>query len=339
VPPLLTARHVVKTFRTGGSLFTKKRVVEAVKNVDLTIGAGETLGVVGESGSGKSTLGRVLIRLIEADGGEVSFAGADFLAASTAKLRALRPQIQMIFQDPYASLNPRRKVGQIIADGMLAHGTKPSDAFARVRELLGLVGLDAGAMDRFPHEFSGGQRQRIGIARALAAEPDLIVCDEAVSALDVSVKAQIVNLLQDLQQELGLALLFISHDLAIVEHMTHRVAVMYLGKIVEIGPKRAIFAAPKHPYTEALLSAVPVPEPGAGRQRIILKGDVPSPINPPKGCRFHTRCPYAFDRCRVEEPRLQALGAGHRAACHLHDLGPAELPARAAGLLRAEASA
>jgi peptide/nickel transport system ATP-binding protein len=257
VPPLLTARHVVKTFRTGGSLFTKKRVVEAVKNVDLTIGAGETLGVVGESGSGKSTLGRVLIRLIEADGGEVSFAGADFLAASTAKLRALRPQIQMIFQDPYASLNPRRKVGQIIADGMLAHGTKPSDAFARVRELLGLVGLDAGAMDRFPHEFSGGQRQRIGIARALALNPKLLIADEPVSALDVSVQAQVLDLLNDIRRRFNLSMLFITHDLRVAAQVSDRIAVMKLGEIVEMGPTEQIFLRPQHSYTKELLDAVP----------------------------------------------------------------------------------
>jgi peptide/nickel transport system ATP-binding protein len=257
VPPLLTARQVVKTFRTGGSLFTKKRVVEAVKNVDLTIGAGETLGVVGESGSGKSTLGRVLIRLIEADGGEVSFAGADFLAASTTKLRGLRPQIQMIFQDPYASLNPRRKVGQIIADGMLAHGAKPADAFARARELLRLVGLDAGAMDRFPHEFSGGQRQRIGIARALALNPKLLIADEPVSALDVSVQAQVLDLLNDIRRRFNLSMLFITHDLRVAAQVSDRIAVMKLGEIVEMGPTEQIFLRPQHSYTKELLDAVP----------------------------------------------------------------------------------
>jgi len=255
--PLLTAHHVVKTFRTGGGLFTKKRVVEAVKNVDLTIGSGETLGVVGESGSGKSTLGRLLIRLIGADGGEVSFAGADFLAASSAKLRALRPQIQMIFQDPYASLNPRRKVGQIIADGMLAHGAKPADAFARVRELLGLVGLDAGAMERYPHEFSGGQRQRIGIARALALNPKLLIADEPVSALDVSVQAQVLDLLNDIRHRFNLSMLFITHDLRVAAQVSDRIAVMKLGEIVETGPTEQIFLRPQHPYTKELLDAVP----------------------------------------------------------------------------------
>jgi len=229
--------------------------------------------------------------------------------------------VQVVFQDPFSSLNPRMRVKDIVAEPIRNFGLASSgaDLGRRVAALMDKVRLPREAAERWPHEFSGGQRQRIGIARALAAEPDLIVCDEAVSALDVSVKAQIVNLLQDLQKELGLAMLFISHDLAIVEHMTHRVAVMYLGKIVEVAPKRRIFAGPRHPYTQALLSAVPVPEPGANRQRIILKGDVPSPINPPKGCRFHTRCPYAFDRCRAEEPRLQPTEAGHLAACHLLD--------------------
>jgi len=228
----------------------------------------------------------------------------------------------VVFQDPFSSLNPRLRVRDILAEPIrnFALAKSTADLNNRVHGLLDRVGLPRDAATRFPHEFSGGQRQRIGIARALAAEPDLIVCDEAVSALDVSVKAQIVNLLQHLQQELGLALLFISHDLAIVEHMTHRVAVMYLGKIVETAPSRRIFAAPQHPYTKALLSAVPVPVPGAARSRIVLKGDVPSPINPPEGCRFHTRCPYVFDRCRREEPQLQPTESGHLAACHLLDL-------------------
>jgi peptide/nickel transport system ATP-binding protein len=226
--------------------------------------------------------------------------------------------VQVVFQDPFSSLNPRLRVRDILAEPMRNFGLAKSraDLQGRVARLMDMVRLPRDTLDRWPHEFSGGQRQRIGIARALATEPDLIVCDEAVSALDVSVKAQIVNLLQDLQRELGLALLFISHDLAIVEHMTHRVAVMYLGKIVELGSKRQIFASPRHPYTEALLSAVPVPDPSAARQRIILKGDVPSPINPPSGCRFHTRCPYAFERCRSEEPELTPRADGHFAACH-----------------------
>jgi peptide/nickel transport system ATP-binding protein len=244
----------------------------------------------------------------------------------------LRRRVQVVFQDPFSSLNPRLRVRDILAEPIRNFGLAKSaaDLNARVEAVVDKVRLPRDAVNRWPHEFSGGQRQRIGIARALAAEPDLIICDEAVSALDVSVKAQIVNLLQDLQKELGLALLFISHDLAIVEHMTRRVAVMYLGKIVEVAHKRQIFGAPQHPYTKALLSAVPVPEPGAARTRIILKGDVPSPINPPKGCRFHTRCPYVFDRCRVEEPLLKLTEAGSLAACHLHDLPRNENPLLAA---------
>jgi peptide/nickel transport system ATP-binding protein len=245
-----------------------------------------------------------------------------------ATLRPLRRRMQVVFQDPFSSLNPRMRVGDLLAEPIrnfrLARSS--ADMTARIDMLLDKVRLPRDAASRWPHEFSGGQRQRIAIARALAADPDLIVCDEAVSALDVSVKAQIVNLLQDLQRELGLALLFISHDLAIVEHMTHRVAVMYLGKIVEVGRKRQIFASPKHPYTEALLSAVPVPQPGAARRRIILKGDIPSPIDPPSGCRFHTRCPHAFDRCRSEEPELRPMADEQFVACHLHDLPDAQNP-------------
>jgi peptide/nickel transport system ATP-binding protein len=250
----------------------------------------------------------------------------DDLPASA--LRPLRRRVQVVFQDPFSSLNPRMRVRDILAEPIrnFALAASSADMRAKINALLDKVRLPREAASRFPHEFSGGQRQRIGIARALATEPELIVCDEAVSALDVSVKAQIVNLLHDLQHELGLALLFISHDLAIVEHMTHRVAVMYLGKIVETAPKRNIFTAPRHPYTKALLSAVPLPAPGAARQRIILKGDVPSPINPPRGCRFHTRCPYVFDRCRTEEPQPQFIRDGHFAACHLNDLPAAKNP-------------
>jgi peptide/nickel transport system ATP-binding protein len=247
---------------------------------------------------------------------------------SPGALRPLRRRMQVVFQDPFSSLNPRMRVRDILAEPIRNFGMakNAADLDARIGKLMDRVRLPRDAVNRWPHEFSGGQRQRIGIARALAAEPDLIVCDEAVSALDVSVKAQIINLLMDLQQELGLALLFISHDLAIVEHMTHRVAVMYLGKMVEVAPKRALFSVPLHPYTEALLSAVPIPMPGEARERVILTGDVPSPIRPPKGCRFHTRCPYAFDRCRSEEPALRPLAEGHLAACHLHDRPAAENP-------------
>jgi peptide/nickel transport system ATP-binding protein len=316
--------------------------VYAVDGVSFDIARGETLSLVGESGCGKSTVGKAVLRLFELTGGQVVLDGTRIDNMAGGTLRPMRRRMQVVFQDPFSSLNPRMRVRDILAEPIrnfsLARDAAELDR--RIDGLLDKVRLPRDAQNRWPHEFSGGQRQRIGIARALAADPDIIICDEAVSALDVSVKAQIVNLLQDLQRELGLAMLFISHDLAIVEHMTHRVAVMYLGKIVEVAPKRSLFAAPKHPYTEALLSAVPQPTPGVQRERIILKGDVPSPINPPKGCRFHTRCGYAFDRCRSEEPALRTVqdaeGAGHVAACHLHDLPAAENPlagARGAALL------
>jgi peptide/nickel transport system ATP-binding protein len=326
--PLLEVNDLKKHFRVGGGLLRPRAFVYAVDGVSFTIARGETLALVGESGCGKSTVGRAILRLFDITAGQVVLDGRRIDDLSAATLRPLRRRVQVVFQDPFSSLNPRMRVRDILAEPIRNFGLASSarDMDARIAKLMDQVRLPRDAIHRWPHEFSGGQRQRIGIARALAAEPDLIVCDEAVSALDVSVKAQIVNLLQDIQQELGLALLFISHDLAIVEHMTHRVAVMYLGKIVEIAPKRAIFAAPRHPYTKALLSAVPVPEPGAARERIILKGDVPSPINPPKGCRFHTRCPYAFDRCRSEEPPLRPTEHGHLAACHLHDLPAAQNP-------------
>jgi len=326
--PILEVNDLKKHFQVGGGLFRKRAFVYAVDGVSFTIARGETLALVGESGCGKSTVGRAILRLFDITAGQVVLDGRRIDELSAATLRPLRRRVQVVFQDPFSSLNPRMRVRDILAEPIRNFGLASSarDLDARIAALMDKVRLPREAVGRWPHEFSGGQRQRIGIARALAAEPDLIVCDEAVSALDVSVKAQIVNLLQDIQQELGLALLFISHDLAIVEHMTHRVAVMYLGKIVEVAPKRAIFAAPRHPYTKALLSAVPVPEPGAARERIILKGDVPSPINPPKGCRFHTRCPYAFDRCRSEEPALRPTEHGHLAACHLHDLPAAQNP-------------
>ena len=326
--PILEVNDLKKHFQVGGGLFRKRAFVYAVDGVSFTIARGETLALVGESGCGKSTVGRAILRLFDITAGQVVLDGRRIDELPAATLRPLRRRVQVVFQDPFSSLNPRMRVRDILAEPIRNFGLASSarDLDARIAALMDKVRLPREAVGRWPHEFSGGQRQRIGIARALAAEPDLIVCDEAVSALDVSVKAQIVNLLQDIQQELGLALLFISHDLAIVEHMTHRVAVMYLGKIVEVAPKRAIFAAPRHPYTKALLSAVPVPEPGAARERIILKGDVPSPINPPKGCRFHTRCPYAFDRCRSEEPALRPTEHGHLAACHLHDLPAAQNP-------------
>jgi peptide/nickel transport system ATP-binding protein len=326
---LLEVNDLKKHFllRTGFFRFSSS-FVYAVDGISFSIDRGETLALVGESGCGKSTVGKAILRLFDITAGQVVLDGRRIDDLSNAELRPLRRRVQVVFQDPFSSLNPRMRVRDILAEPIrnFALAKSAADLDAKVAALMDKVRLPREAVNRWPHEFSGGQRQRIGIARALAAEPDLIVCDEAVSALDVSVKAQIVNLLQDLQQELGLALLFISHDLAVVEHMTHRVAVMYLGKIVELAPKQQMFAAPKHPYTEALLSAVPVPDPTIARNRIILKGDVPSPINPPKGCRFHTRCAYAFDRCRSEEPDLRQITTGQFAACHLHDLPAAENP-------------
>jgi peptide/nickel transport system ATP-binding protein len=328
-PPLLEVNDLTKHFALRSGLFGgQKAAIRAVDGVSFKLERGETLSIVGESGCGKSTVGRAILRLMPITSGQVVLNGQRIDDMSSTAMRPLRQRMQVVFQDPFSSLNPRMKVRDILAEPLrnfgLAKGGKAMDA--RIAALLDTVRLPRDAASRFPHEFSGGQRQRIGIARALAPEPDLIICDEAVSALDVSVKAQVVNLLQDLQRELGLALLFISHDLAIVEHMTHRVAVMYLGQIVEIASRGKIFASPKHPYTYALLSAVPVPEPGAARTRVVLKGDVPSPINPPSGCRFHTRCPFVFDRCRVEVPRLQRLSPEQEAACHLHDLPASENP-------------
>jgi peptide/nickel transport system ATP-binding protein len=331
--PLLQVNDLKKHFPIrprffGGGAAT----VYAVDGVSFSLDKGETLALVGESGCGKSTVGRCILRLFDITGGQVVLDGKRIDDLSPGALRPLRRRVQVVFQDPFSSLNPRMRVRDVLAEPMrnFRLAKSAADLAARVARLLEQVGLPRDAADRWPHEFSGGQRQRIGIARALAAEPDLIVCDEAVSALDVSVKAQIVNLLQELQSELGLAMLFISHDLAIVEHMTHRVAVMYLGKIVELAPKRPLFAAPKHPYTQALLSAVPVADPGSARRRVILKGDVPSPINPPPGCHFHTRCPYVFDRCRTHVPALRPAATGHLAACHLHDLPAEENPLAAA---------
>ena len=322
-PPLLQVNDLKKHFPVNKGLFGRKSEwVYAVDGVSFEIARGETLSLVGESGCGKSTVGRAVLRLFDITAGQVILDGQRIDDASPSVMRQMRRRVQVVFQDPFSSLNPRMRVRDILAEPIRNFGLAKSaaDLEVRVTELMDTVRLPREALNRRPHEFSGGQRQRIGIARALAAEPELIVCDEAVSALDVSVKAQIVNLLQDLQQKFGLALLFISHDLAIVEHMTHRVAVMYLGKIVEVAPRREIFAAPRHPYTKALLSAVPLPEPGAQRNPIILSGDVPSPINPPSGCRFHTRCPYVFDRCRAEEPQLRSAEGDQWVACHLDAL-------------------
>ncbi|MFC3124567.1 ABC transporter ATP-binding protein [Pseudoroseomonas globiformis] len=327
--PLLAVNDLKKHFPIKAGFFgSTTGYVYAVDGVSFHIEKGETLSLVGESGCGKSTVGKALLRLFAPTAGQVVLDGKRIDDLSQGQLRPIRRRVGVVFQDPFSSLNPRMRVKDLLAEPIRNYGLakNSADLDRRLAELMDLVRLPRDAVNRWPHEFSGGQRQRICIARALAGEPDLIICDEAVSALDVSVKAQIVNLLQDLQKQLGLAMLFISHDLAIVEHMTHRVAVMYLGKIVEIAPRRPLFGAPKHPYTEALLSAVPVPVPGAGRQRIVLKGDVPSPINPPSGCRFHTRCPYAFDRCRTDEPELKQTEPGQWAACHLHDLPEAKNP-------------
>ena len=322
VPPLLEVRNLKKYYPIpGGVLGRTVARVHAVDGVSFTIAKGETLSLVGESGCGKSTVGRLVLQLIPPTEGEVLLDGERIDTLPASRLRDVRQRVQVVFQDPFSSLNPRLKVREIIAEPIVNFGLARNRAAleARILSLMDKVRLPRDAIDRFPHEFSGGQRQRIGIARALAPGSDLIVCDEAVSALDVSVKAQIVNLLADLQDELGLSLLFISHDLAIVEHLTHRVAVMYLGRIVEVAPRAALFAAPRHPYTRALLSAVPVPDPSVARTHVPLSGDVPSPINPPAGCHFHTRCPHAFDRCRSVAPVLTPRGPGHMAACHLDE--------------------
>jgi oligopeptide/dipeptide ABC transporter ATP-binding protein len=319
--PLLEVKNLKVHFPVKHGMFSRVRAhVKAVDDVSFSIAPGETLGLVGESGCGKTTLGRAIVRLTEPTAGNVLFEGEDLARMSGATLRARRRKLQMIFQDPYGSLNPRMTVEDIIGEALDIHGLADSKSARakRVAELLQAVGLDAAYAQRYPHEFSGGQRQRIGIARALAVEPKLIVCDEPVSALDVSVQAQIINLLQDLQQQHGIAYLFIAHDLAVVEHISRRVMVMYLGKIVELAEAKAIIRAPKHPYTQALISAVPEVDPDTKRKRIVLPGDVPSPIHPPSGCRFHPRCPVAEKpRCETEAPEMREIEPDHCVSCHL----------------------
>ena len=322
-PPLLEVVSLKKYFSGAWVGFGRRAVVHAVDDVSFTVDHGETLSIVGESGCGKSTLGRTVLGLMAPTEGAVWFAGQRLDKLTSSQLRQIRRQFQVVFQDPLSSLSPRMRVREIIAEPLLNFriAKSRSDIDARVADLLDMVSMPPDSMRRYPYEFSGGQRQRICIARALAPSPRLIVCDEAVSALDVSVKAQIVNLLSRLQKKLDMSLLFISHDLAIVEHLTHRVAVMYLGVIVEIGDRDPIFSRPRHPYTRALISSVPAANPDAIIKRIVLSGEVPSPIDPPKGCRFHTRCPFVFDRCRVEQPVLRQLGSEHRSvACHLDEL-------------------
>ncbi|WP_404405534.1 ABC transporter ATP-binding protein [Jeotgalibacillus malaysiensis] len=318
---LLKVEGLKQYFPIKGGFFGRTvNHVKAVDDVSFTVYEGETVSIVGESGCGKSTTGRAILRLDEPTEGVVSFEGRDLTTLSKKEMRAMRKDLQIIFQDPYASINPRQIVSAVIEEAMDIQNAVPKkDRRRKIEELLQTVGLQKFQADRYPHEFSGGQRQRIGIARALSVDPKLIICDEAVSALDVSIQAQVLNLLEELQEEFGLTYLFISHDLGVVRHISDRIIVMYLGKIVEIGDKHSLFDNPQHPYTKALLSAIPVPDPDAKKERIALKGDVPSPINPPAGCRFHTRCPFATEKCKTDVPELRTtdfMKEGHQAACH-----------------------
>ena len=318
---VLSVRNLKKYFDVrSGVLARKTGNVYAVDGVSFDLAAGETLGLVGESGCGKSTVGRVIMRLLDPTSGEIHLKGDDISTISKSDVRRYRREMQMVFQDPYSSLNPKLSAGTLVSEPLKNFNEGSATKIRqRVAQLFERVGFKADARERYPHEFSGGQRQRLGLARALAGNPSLIVADEPVSALDVSVQAQVINLLIDLQDEFNLALLFISHDLAVVEHVSHRIAVMYVGKLVEITDTQTLFSNPQHPYTEALLSAVPTPDPLASKEKIILAGDVPSPINPPSGCRFHTRCPYVMDQCKYEDPPLKKGASGHQVACHLRE--------------------
>lgn len=327
IAPLVEVRSLTKHYGRGGTLLgARQGLVRAVDGIDFDLMAGETLGFVGESGCGKSTTGRLLLRLTDPTSGSIRFDGEDLASLSGRDLRRQRANFQIIFQDPFSSLNPRMTIEQIVGDPMRVHGVGKSERAARVRDLLDRVGLPAYLAGRYPHEFSGGQRQRMGIARALALSPKFIVCDEPLSALDVSIQAQIINLMDDLQRDLGVTYLFIAHDLAVVRHLSTRVAVMYLGRIVEIGETESLFESPQHPYTRALLSAIPISHPRQSHARTVLTGDVPSPLNLPSGCRFRTRCPLAFDRCAIEDPALLSVGPERQVACHLaepqHEVTP-----------------
>lgn len=319
--PIVEVRNVKKYFPVkSGILKRKKDFVKAVDDISFSIYHGETFGIVGESGSGKSTLGRTILRLTEPTDGKILYDGEDISHIKQHDMRDYRRHMQMVFQDPFSSLNPRMRVGELIEEPMIIHRYGSSSTRKdRIRNLLEIVGLPDGAAEKFPHEFSGGQRQRIGIARSLAIQPKFIIADEPVSALDVSIQSQILNLISDLQEEFNLTYLFIAHDLSVVKHISDRVGVMYLGKMMELSDKRSLFNNPLHPYTQSLLSAVPIPDPHAKRERIILKGDIPSPVNPPSGCVFRTRCPMAFDRCAAEIPNMNNVEEGHYVACHLYD--------------------